>query len=143
MRLGEAHDADHQRRVGQAALFDLDIGGRRAWVLLREHLCDHLAATQPRIALEHDEAPGGELAMVGHARADGQNGIEFGGRGTGGGHLARLHRAAGLQQFNSVGHENSMVSRFAGDICIRDAIARRANLVRLQTAPRSSRGAAV
>ena len=43
MRLGEADHADHQRRIGEAALLDLDIGRRRARIFPREHVCDDIA----------------------------------------------------------------------------------------------------
>ena len=85
-------------------LLDLDVGRRRRRIFLREHLGDDLAGAGAGIALEHDEAPRRELAVIGHPRADGQDGLELGRRGAGAGHLARLDRAAGFQEFDGVGH---------------------------------------
>ena len=45
-----------------------------------------------------DEAPRGELAVVGRARGNGEHALELGGRGAGPGQLARLGRAARLEQ---------------------------------------------
>src|ERR1700730_16174432 len=65
------------------------------------------------LALEHDEAPRRELAVVRHPRANGQDGIELGRRGAGPRHLARFHRASGLQEFNGVGHSGFLGSRLS------------------------------
>ena len=104
MRLGETDHADHQRRIGEPALLDVDFGGRCVRIFPREHLCDHLAGASARIALEHDEAPWRQLAVIGHPRADGQDGFELGGRGAGTAHLARLDGAARFQEVDGVGH---------------------------------------
>src|SRR5437016_6486323 len=108
MRLGEADNADHQWRIGEPALLDFDIRRLGVRIFPRKHLCDHIAGADTGIALEHDGAPGRELAMIGHPRADRQDGFEFGRRGAGASHLARLHRAAGLEEFQGVGHRDSV-----------------------------------
>jgi hypothetical protein len=46
-------------------------------ILPREHLGDDLAGTNARIALEHDKAPRHELAVIGHPRPNGENGLEL------------------------------------------------------------------
>ena len=57
-----------------------------------------------RLAFKHDESPRRQLAVIGHPRADGHNGFQFGRRRAGSAHLARFHRAADFQQFEGVGH---------------------------------------
>jgi len=72
-----------KRRIGQPALLDLDLGRRRAGFFLANTFAITSPARTRRIALGHDEAPGRELAVIGHARADGEDGLELGRRGTG------------------------------------------------------------
>ncbi|MDU1248238.1 MAG: hypothetical protein E6974_08655, partial [Veillonella sp.] len=48
--------------------------------------------------------------------ADGQDGVELGGRGAGTAHLAWLHGAAGLEEFNRVGHVGGSLLRFGAEI---------------------------
>jgi hypothetical protein len=72
--------------------------------LLSEHLRDDIAGPRPGIALEHDEAPRRQLAVVRHPRADGQDGVEFARSGAGPAHLAGFYRSAVLQEFDGVGH---------------------------------------
>ena len=66
---------------------------------------DRVAGGEPRVALEDDEAPGRELAVVGHARGDGQQRFDLRRRRTGAGQLDRLDGAAGFEQFQGVGHD--------------------------------------
>src|SRR5215831_902425 len=110
MRLGEAHDRDHEWRIGQALPLDFEISRAGLRVLPGKHSGDDFASALPRVALEDDKAPGRKLAMIGHPRTDGEDRVEFGGRGARTGHLARLHRTAGLQEFYSVGHDVSFVA---------------------------------
>jgi len=56
------------------------------------------------VALEHNETPRRQLAVIGHPRTDGQYGFKFGGRGAGIAHLARLDGTADFQEFDGVGH---------------------------------------
>jgi hypothetical protein len=58
---------------------------------------DRLTGGQARIALEDDEAPRHELAMVRHARGDRQQGFDLGGRGSRANELDRLDGTAGLE----------------------------------------------
>ncbi len=104
MRPGKADYGDHQRRVHQPAFLDLDVGGGGGRIFLREHPRDDVASPRPGIALEHDEAPRRQLAVIRHPRANGQDGVEFARGGAGPAHLARLDRAADLQEFKGVGH---------------------------------------
>jgi len=59
---------------------------------------DRRAGLELRLAFEHDETPGRELAVIGHARRDRQQRIEIGRRRAGADKLDRLERAAGPQQ---------------------------------------------
>src|ERR1700737_2913817 len=111
MRPGKTDHANHQWCIREPALLAIDLVDPGVRVLLREHLCDDLAGTNARVAFEHDEAPRRQLAVIGHPRADGENGLKFGRRGTGSAHLARFHRTADFQEFNGVGHLHSTVSR--------------------------------
>ena len=104
VRPGVADDGNHQRRIHQPALLGLDVGSRRGGILLRKYPRDDVAGPHSGVALEHDEAPWRQLAVVRHPRADGQDGLEFGSGRAGAAHLARLDRAADLQEFDSVGH---------------------------------------
>src|ERR1700694_1543239 len=102
MRPGETDNPDHQRRIGEPALLDVDVGCGSLRILSREHLCDDLAGADAGVAFEHNEAPRRQLAVIGYPRADRQNGFEFGRRGTRLAHLARFHGAANLQAFDVV-----------------------------------------
>ena len=74
---GAAHDRDHQRRAGEPGAFVRDMFLFGVGVFGDEGGGDGLAGLLPRLALEHDEAPGGELAVVGYPGGDGQQGLEF------------------------------------------------------------------
>ena len=118
------------RRLRSVSTF----GRRRAGIFPGKDLRDHLAGALAGIALENDEAPGRELAMVGHARTDGEDGLELGRGGAGPGHLARLDRAAGFQEFDGVGHCDVLFGWSSGVPC-RDKHARpqpKASLDRFQ-----------
>src|SRR6202165_2948476 len=114
MRPGETDNPDHQRRIGEPALLDVDVGCGSLRILSREHLCDDLAGANAGVAFEHNEAPRRQLAVIGYPRADRQNGFEFGRRGTRLAHLARFHGGANLQEFDGVGHRALTVSRRRG-----------------------------
>ena len=72
MRPGAADHRDDERRARQTLALELDLLGRRFGMIGAENLRDRLAGFNPCIALEHDEPPRRELAVVGHARGDGQ-----------------------------------------------------------------------
>jgi len=85
--------------------FSISISAAAAFgFLCANTFCDHLTGTRSRLALEHDKTPGSQLAVIGHPRADGQDGFEFGRRGAGPAHVARFDRAAVLQEVDGVGH---------------------------------------
>ena len=90
-------------RASRVAL-GLDLLGLGVRVLGAKRRDDRLAGGEPGLALEDDEAPRHELAVIGHAGSDRQQGLDLGGGGTGAGKLDRLDRAAGLEQFEGVGH---------------------------------------
>ena len=104
MRFGQADHGDHQGRIGEPALLDIDLSRRGLRILPREHVRDHVAGADAGVALEHNETPWRQLAVIRYPRTDGQNGLKFGGRGAGSSHLARFDRASDLEQFNGVGH---------------------------------------
>ncbi len=83
VRAGAADHRDHQRRARQPLAFEVDLVGRRVGVPLAKNRGDFFAGGKALLALEHDETPGRELAVVGHARSDGQQGVELGRRGAG------------------------------------------------------------
>ena len=62
------------------------------------HLGEHRAHARASLALEHDEAPGGEFAMVRRACSDGDHLLELLGRGARRDHVARLAGTARGQQ---------------------------------------------
>src|SRR5258705_13167400 len=99
MRFCETDDTDHQRRIGEAALFDIDLGRRGVRIFPREHLRDHFAAANARVTLEHNETPRRQLAVIGHPRTDGEYGFKLGGGGGGTTHLAAVVWTAGFLGF--------------------------------------------
>ena len=104
MRFRETDHPDHQRRIGQAFLLDLDLGGGGLRILAGKHSGNHLAGAVAGIAFKHDEAPRRELAMIGHAGAHGEDGLKLGRRGARAAHLPRFYGAAGFQEVDGVGH---------------------------------------
>ena len=65
-------------RAGEARALVLDLLRRRVGILGDEGVGDRLAGLEPRLALEHDEAPRHELAVIGHPRGDGQQRLDLG-----------------------------------------------------------------
>src|SRR5436190_19616526 len=104
MRPGKADDANYQRRIGEPALLDLDLTMLGIRIFPREHFSDDRAGPRPRVSLEHDEAPRRQLAVVGHARTDGQDCFQLGGRGPRSAHLPRFNRSASFQEVDGVWH---------------------------------------
>src|SRR3954468_5164600 len=104
MRPCKADYPDNQRRIAQPALLLLDLGSLCVWIFSREHFCDNLAGTRPRVALEHDEPPWRQLAMVGHPRADRQDAVELSRGGPGRIHVARFDGAAGFEELEGISH---------------------------------------
>ena len=73
---------------------DFDLGLRRRSILFREDSRNDVIGADAAFALEYDEPPWGELAVIGHARANGEDGLDLGRRGAGAAHLARFDRTA-------------------------------------------------
>jgi hypothetical protein len=44
MRLGQVDHTDHQRRIGEPPLLDIDLGSRGLRIFPREHPCDQAKA---------------------------------------------------------------------------------------------------
>ena len=104
MRSGARDDADHQRRAGEPA----ELRGSAVLVQFR-HILEadverDTACPVARFPLEHDEAPGRELAVIGHARGDGQDRLQFLSRRTGARHDRGRRGAAALEQRYRVVH---------------------------------------
>src|SRR3984957_16386009 len=53
----KADDADHQWRIGQTPLLDVDLGRRRIWIFPGKDAGNDVAGARTRIALENDKAP--------------------------------------------------------------------------------------
>src|SRR5438045_9363388 len=104
MRPGKADDPNYKRRIGEPALLNFDLAGFGIRIFPREHFSDNLAGPRSRVSLEHDEAPRRQLAVVGHPRADGQDGFQLGGRGSRSAHLPRFYRSASFQEVDGVRH---------------------------------------
>ena len=97
MRRRARHDGDDQRRVEEPHALGLDAGRVGVGMEPGVDLGDDGARPRARLALENDEAPGCELAVVGNPRGDLQQRFDFGGVGPGTGHGRRRRRAPGLQ----------------------------------------------
>jgi len=102
---GAAHHRDHQRRAGEARALVRDVFRLGIGIFGDERRGDRLAGLLPSLALEHDETPWGELAVVGYPGSDGQQGRKFGRRGPRRPEFVRLDRAAMPQKINGIGHE--------------------------------------
>ena len=107
VRAGAAHHRDHQRRARQPRPLGLGVLRLGVGILAAEGAHDRLAGGEPRLALKDNEAPGHELAVVGHPRRDRQQGLDLGCRRPRRRQLDRLDRAASFQQLQSVGHVSS------------------------------------
>ena len=69
-------------RVEPLAL-EFDLLGLGVGVVGAKRRGDRLAGRKPRLALEHNEAPRRELAVIGHARGDGEQRVDLGRDGPG------------------------------------------------------------
>lgn len=114
MLAGARDHGDDDRRMGEALGLESDLVLGRIGIALAEDLADQRRGLRLGLAREDDEAPGHELAMVGHPRRNGQ---EFGKLAlirAGRGQKLRRNRAAELEQGERVGHERSRQERMAG-----------------------------
>ena len=73
MRRGARDDGDDERRAGEAAQLLGAAGLVQVWLVRETDVEREAAGALARLALEHDEPPGRELAVIGHARGDGQD----------------------------------------------------------------------
>ena len=99
MWTGAADHGDDQGRARQPVGLEFDLLGRRARMGRAEGRGNRRAGGAARFAGKDDETPGRELAVVRHARGDGEEGFDFGGRRAGPAHFNRLDRAAGFEKF--------------------------------------------
>ena len=86
------------------SLATLDLLRLGVRILGSEGGLDGSAGLEPGLALEHDEAPGRELAVIGNARGDRQQRLDLGRRRAGRHKLDGLERAPGPQEFDGFGH---------------------------------------
>ena len=107
MRTGTADDRDHQRRAREPAPLMLDLIGRGVRTLVAKHRGDGVAGLEPRVALEHDEPPGRQLAVVGHSRGDSEQGRKLVRGWAGAIELDRLDRTPRGKKIDGFGHGKS------------------------------------
>ena len=93
VRRGAAHHGNDQRRARQPATLELDLVGGRFGMIGLEAGGDRFTGGEPGVALEHDEAPRNELAVIGHPRRDRQQGLKLGRGRDRAGKIDGLHRA--------------------------------------------------
>ncbi len=108
MRLGRRDHADDQRRIAsrwRSKAILLLVGTR---ILGAEDLADQSRRLVLAFPFEDHEAPGRELAMVGHARPDGQQIFQLiGDWGPARSGIAAAPSGAALEQGERIGHETS------------------------------------
>ncbi|GJD76795.1 hypothetical protein CFIICLFH_5054 [Methylobacterium goesingense] len=104
MRAGPRHHRHHQGCQGEAVALQLQAGGVGFRVVGAIGRRDGLPDTGPGFAGDHQEAPGGQLAMVRHARRDRQDRVEFGCVRARPGEAQRRDRAAGAQEIEGGVH---------------------------------------
>ena len=86
--------------MGEVVLL-LVMGDRRAGVVLGQCLAKQRAERVALVLGDGHEAPRCELAMVGHARGDGEDAFELLGDRAGADKFSRLGRAAGFEERQS------------------------------------------
>jgi len=69
---------DHERRAGQPLALVVELIRLGLGIFGAERRLDGLPCSKARLALEYDEAPWRELAMVRHARGDRQKRLDLG-----------------------------------------------------------------
>jgi len=103
VRFCKADDANHQRGVGQPVFLDIDVGCRGLRIFsARTPSAMTSTGADAGVAFEHNEAPGCQLAVIGHPRARWSK--WFSARQSedpASAHLPRLYRAANFQQFDA------------------------------------------
>src|SRR5262249_54193823 len=104
MRRRPAHDRDDQRCACEAMLLEFDLLRIGVGVIVEESLRDYIPRAQARLALEYDEAPRHELAVIGHPRGDRKQRVELSRDRTRSGEFHWFYRAARLQEVNSIRH---------------------------------------
>src|SRR5262249_45097781 len=109
VRPGAAHHRDDERRPRQTPALGLDLLGLGVGIFGLERRRDRRPGGEPRLALEDDEAPGRELAVIGNARGDGEQGLDLGRGRAGARELDRLDGATGPEQVEGVGHHRLSV----------------------------------
>ena len=109
MRRGTGYDANDKWRAGEAEPLGLDTPG----VFSRMRLCinrgENFTGPGTPLALEQEETPGRQLAMIGHPRRERQENFGLSGRWTGSRHRNRRRRASGSQKRDRSVHQEFML----------------------------------
>ena len=99
-----AHHRYDQGCAGEPITFRLDLLRLRVGIFGLECGRDRISGGPSRLPFKHDEAPGGELAVIRHPGGDREQRIDFrGGRGRAG-EFDGLERSPGGQKFEGVDH---------------------------------------
>src|SRR5271166_1116996 len=101
---GARHDGDDERGADETPEFLRLRLVVKVWLVFEPDHQSDASGALARGALEHDETPRCELAMIGHARGDGEDGLEFFRGRTRSGHDGGRRGAAALQQGDRVVH---------------------------------------
>src|SRR5579875_2176880 len=105
---GPAHDGNDERGPREPFALEIDLLSGRIGPIRLESPGDDLAGGGPAVALEYDETPRRELAVVGYPRGDGEQRLDLGGVGPGPGKLHWFDRAARPEQMQSVRHARAL-----------------------------------
>jgi hypothetical protein len=105
---GSAADyGDHQRGVRKTLALEFDVFGFGVRIFGAERGGNGFASGKPRLAFEHDESPGRELAMVWHAARNGQKRVDFGSGRAGGRQRDGFVGNSRGKEFDGIGHGRS------------------------------------
>src|SRR5262245_48728606 len=98
MWAGTTDDGNHKRRAGEPVAFKLELVRGSVGMIHAIGRSDSFAGSRASVAFKQDESPGRELAMIGHARSDPQQRLDFIRRWARPNKLDWLYRTARLQK---------------------------------------------
>lgn len=104
VRGGATDYRDHQRGLRETVALEFDLFRFGLRIFGPECSGNRSAGGKPRVALEHDEAPRRQLAVVGYAARDRQKRVDFAGRWARRAQCGRLAGPARGKEFNGIGH---------------------------------------
>ena len=127
MRSGTAHEPDHNWRPGKPVQFGVLLLSRKSLPALQAEAQQPRSSLPPPLAIEKNESPRGQLAMIRNANSGGNDLAQLARIGPGRPQQDRRYRSAGRQEIDDGRHDEAWTICFIGAMAMAEFGRRRHN----------------